>query len=48
MAHFYCVFQFLMYVASEAEEGLYNLYFHSCPKYEADSTSSISFTVSFI
>ncbi|XP_044731756.1 protein GPR107 [Chrysoperla carnea] len=25
---------FVMWVASEAEEGLYNLYFHSCPNYE--------------
>uniref|UniRef100_A0A1B6L602 GOST seven transmembrane domain-containing protein n=1 Tax=Graphocephala atropunctata TaxID=36148 RepID=A0A1B6L602_9HEMI len=24
---------FIIYVATEAEEGLYNLYFHSCPNY---------------
>lgn len=44
-----CVFfQFLMYVATEAEEGLYNLYFHSCPNYHDNSEVSISFTVSII
>lgn len=25
---------FVMYVASEEEEGLYNLYFHNCQNYE--------------
>lgn len=28
------VFQFVMYVLTEQEEGLYNLYFHSCPNYQ--------------
>ena len=36
---------FLMYVATEAEEGLYNLYFHSCPNYRKDSEVAISFTM---
>lgn len=35
---------FTMYVATEAEEGLYNLYFHSCPNYH-DTEVSISLTM---
>ncbi|XP_034254196.1 protein GPR107 [Thrips palmi] len=37
---------FVMYVATEAEEGLYNLYFHSCPNYHSDDAEvSITFTM---
>lgn len=36
---------FVMYVATEAEEGLYNLYFHSCPNYHEDTEAFISFTM---
>lgn len=34
---------FAMYVASEEEEGLYNLYFHNCPKYK--TSVAVDFTV---
>lgn len=37
--------QFAMYVASDAEEGLYNLYFHSCPNYEPNKQVSLDFKV---
>lgn len=36
---------FAMYVASEEEEGLYNLYFHNCPNYKYDSQVALDFTV---
>ncbi|KAK3918604.1 Protein GPR107 [Frankliniella fusca] len=36
---------FVMYVATEAEEGLYNLYFHSCPNYHEETEAFISFTM---
>ena len=35
---------FVMYVASEEEEGLYNLYFHNCPNYK-DEGVFVDFTV---
>lgn len=34
---------FAMYVANEKEEGLYNLYFHSCPNYK--QRVSVDFSV---
>lgn len=38
-----------MYVASEDEEGLYNLYFHSCPNYGDDNKKvALDFTVSLM
>lgn len=37
--------EFVMYVASPAEEGLYNLYFHSCPNYEEDKHVSLDFNI---
>lgn len=37
--------QFVMYVATEKEEGLYNLYFHSCPNYDNKEPVFIDFTV---
>lgn len=36
---------FAMYVASEDEEGLYNLYFHNCPNYKYDSQIALDFTI---
>lgn len=36
---------FAMYVASEEEEGLYNLHFHNCPNYKYDSQVALDFTV---
>lgn len=36
---------FTMYVASEEEEGLYNLYFHNCPNYKYDSPVTLDFSV---
>ncbi|XP_076764458.1 protein GPR107 isoform X2 [Xylocopa sonorina] len=36
---------FAMYVASEPEEGLYNLYFHNCPNYKYDSQVAVDFTI---
>lgn len=36
---------FTMYVASEEEEGLYNLYFHNCPNYKYDSQVALDFSV---
>ncbi|OAD59597.1 hypothetical protein WN48_08705 [Eufriesea mexicana] len=36
---------FAMYVASEEEEGLYNLYFHNCPNYKYDSRVALDFTI---
>lgn len=40
-------FQFVIYIATEEEEGLYNLYFHSCPNYGyPKSPVYLDFTVS--
>ncbi|CAL7933485.1 unnamed protein product [Xylocopa violacea] len=36
---------FAMYVASEPEEGLYNLYFHNCPNYKYESQVAVDFTI---
>ncbi|XP_006608004.1 protein GPR107 isoform X2 [Apis dorsata] len=36
---------FAMYVASEEEEGLYNLHFHNCPNYKYDSQVALDFTI---
>ncbi|CAK9802559.1 Protein GPR107 [Anthophora plagiata] len=36
---------FAMYVASEEEEGLYNLYFHNCPNYKYDTPVALDFTI---
>ncbi|XP_076681759.1 protein GPR107 isoform X3 [Andrena cerasifolii] len=36
---------FTMYVASEEEEGLYNLYFHNCPNYKYDSPVTLDFSI---
>lgn len=42
-------FQFVIYIATEEEEGLYNLYFHSCPNYGyPKSPVYLDFTVSFL
>ncbi|KAI4470884.1 lung seven transmembrane receptor [Holotrichia oblita] len=37
---------FVIYVASDSEEGLYNLYFHSCPNYVTNNEVEYDFTVS--
>lgn len=36
---------FLMRVTNDEEEGLYNLYFHSCPNYRWETPVAIDFTV---
>ncbi|XP_076622721.1 protein GPR107 isoform X2 [Colletes latitarsis] len=36
---------FVMYVGSEEEEGLYNLYFHNCPNYKYNSQVALDFTI---
>ncbi|XP_043248119.1 protein GPR107 isoform X2 [Colletes gigas] len=36
---------FAMYVGSEEEEGLYNLYFHNCPNYKYNSQVALDFTI---
>lgn len=41
----YYSFQFILFIASEQEEGLYNLYFHSCPNYNYPPQFPLSFTV---
>lgn len=38
--------QFVLYVATKADEGLYNLYFHSCPNYIYPPKYSLNFNVS--
>ncbi|XP_055586454.1 protein GPR107 [Uranotaenia lowii] len=41
----YCSFNFALYVASKSEEGLYNLYFHSCPNYDRNNLYALQFDV---
>lgn len=36
---------FVMYVATEEEEGLYNLYFHNCLNYNYEAPLAVDFTV---
>ncbi|XP_066991840.1 protein GPR107 [Anabrus simplex] len=36
---------FVMAVLSEGEEGLYNLYFHSCPNYKSEKPVFLDFTI---
>jgi len=36
---------FVMSVASDAEEGLYNLYFHSCPNYDPPNDVHLNFKI---
>lgn len=38
-------FQFIVFIASEEEEGLYNLYFHSCPNYNYNPQVALNFNV---
>lgn len=45
--YFVSFLQFVIYIATEEEEGLYNLYFHSCPNYGyPKSPVYLDFTVS--
>ncbi|XP_015608013.1 protein GPR107 isoform X2 [Cephus cinctus] len=39
---------FVMHVENEEEEGLYNLYFHSCPNYKDYSQVAMDFTVHIV
>uniref|UniRef100_A0A182MZP6 GOST seven transmembrane domain-containing protein n=1 Tax=Anopheles dirus TaxID=7168 RepID=A0A182MZP6_9DIPT len=41
----YYSFNFVIYVATKQEEGLYNLYFHSCPNYAPSSEYELNFNV---
>lgn len=36
---------FAMYVMNNDEEGLYNLFFHSCPNYKYETRRYVNFTV---
>ncbi|XP_017888009.1 protein GPR107 isoform X2 [Ceratina calcarata] len=36
---------FAMYVATDEEEGLYNLFFHNCPNYKYDTQVAVDFKV---
>jgi len=36
----------VVYVESEDDEGLYNLYFHNCQNYKDGSPVALNFTVS--
>jgi hypothetical protein len=40
--------QFAVYVESEIDEGLYNLYFHNCPNYRRGSPVALDFMVSSV
>ncbi|KXJ76230.1 hypothetical protein RP20_CCG010060 [Aedes albopictus] len=40
-----CSFTFAMEVSNKADEGLYNLYFHSCPNYDMATYYSLQFDV---
>ncbi|KAJ3662725.1 hypothetical protein Zmor_007057 [Zophobas morio] len=39
---------FTLSVATVAEEGLYNLYFHSCPNYHPGTEVSVDFTIEIV
>ncbi|KAI4470877.1 lung seven transmembrane receptor [Holotrichia oblita] len=39
---------FVIYVASDSEEGLYNLYFHSCPNYVTNNEVEYDFTMEIV
>uniref|UniRef100_A0A6B2E7W6 Putative g protein-coupled seven transmembrane receptor n=1 Tax=Phlebotomus kandelakii TaxID=1109342 RepID=A0A6B2E7W6_9DIPT len=41
----YYSMNFVLYVATKEDEGLYNLYFHSCPNYIYPPTYSLNFNV---
>uniref|UniRef100_A0A182VT21 GOST seven transmembrane domain-containing protein n=1 Tax=Anopheles minimus TaxID=112268 RepID=A0A182VT21_9DIPT len=41
----YYSFNFAIYIATKQEEGLYNLYFHSCPNYSPNSLYELNFNV---
>ncbi|XP_058064342.1 protein GPR107 [Anopheles bellator] len=41
----YYSFNFAIYVATKQEEGLYNLYFHSCPNYAPSTLYELNFDV---
>uniref|UniRef100_A0A182MWI8 GOST seven transmembrane domain-containing protein n=1 Tax=Anopheles culicifacies TaxID=139723 RepID=A0A182MWI8_9DIPT len=41
----YYSFNFAIYVATKQEEGLYNLYFHSCPNYSPSNLYELNFNV---
>ncbi|ETN64571.1 lung seven transmembrane receptor [Anopheles darlingi] len=41
----YYSFKFAIYVATKQEEGLYNLYFHSCPNYAPSTLYELNFNV---
>lgn len=36
---------FVIYIANEKEEGLYNLYFHSCPNYKESRSVGVDFSI---
>lgn len=40
-----CSFNFVVFVATKADEGLYNLYFHSCPNYDLNNPYILNFDV---
>lgn len=40
-----CSFTFAMEISNKADEGLYNLYFHSCPNYDMNTLYSLQFDV---
>lgn len=42
---YYYSFHFAIYVATKQEEGLYNLYFHSCPNYAPNNPYELNFNV---
>lgn len=39
---------FYLYVGSQSEEGLYNLYFHNCQNYNYKTPVALDFTVNHI
>ncbi|KAJ8927949.1 hypothetical protein NQ314_019582, partial [Rhamnusium bicolor] len=46
--HSYYNASFIMPVESLQEEGLYNLFFHSCPNYNPDTETFVDFTVEIV